>query len=56
MNSVYREDIPGDITEEYACKCEYWMSAENDESVLDYFTLSNGNYIVKLQQDQVLKC
>ena len=41
MKSLYGENLRKDITEEYKCKSENWMSTENDERVLDYWRLAN---------------
>ena len=50
MNSLYGVQIRRDISESYYCKSEFWMKTEFDENVLDYWDLSNGNYIVKLKR------
>ena len=47
MNSLYGVQIRKDINESYYCKSETWMKTEFDESVLEYWKLPNGNYIVK---------
>ena len=50
MNNLYGVQIRRDINESYYCKSETWMKTEYDENVLDYWKLSNGNYIVKLKK------
>ena len=50
MNSLYGVQIRKDISESYYCKSEKWMKTEFDENVLDYWKLSNGNYIVKMKK------
>ena len=54
MNSLYGVQIRKDINESYYCKSETWMKTEFDESVLDYWKLPNGNYIVKMKEDDGL--
>ena len=54
MNSLYGVQIRKDINESYSCKSETWMKTEFDENVLDYWRLSNGNYIVKMKNDDGL--
>ena len=54
MNSLYGENIRKDINEKYSCKSEHWMSTQYDENVLDYWKLLNGEYIVKLKEDDGL--
>ena len=54
INSLYGVQIRKDINESYYCKSEIWMKTEFDENVLDYWKLSNGNYIVKMKKDDGL--
>ena len=54
MNSLYGVQIRKDINDSYYCKSERWMKTEYDENILDYWKLSNGNYIVKMKQDDGL--
>ena len=54
MNSLYGVQIRKDINESYLCKSETWMKTEFNENVLDYWTLPNGNYIVKMKRDDGL--
>ena len=54
MNSLYGVQIRRDISESYYCKSETWMKTEFDENVLDYWKLPNGNYIVKMKEDDGL--
>ena len=54
MNSLYGVQIRRDINESYYCKSETWMKTEFDENVLDYWKLTNGNYIVKMKKDDGL--
>ena len=42
MNSLSGEQIRKNFEEEYACKSECSMLTEYDESVKDYWKLSNG--------------
>ena len=55
MNSLYGVQIRKDINESYYCKSETWMKTEFDENVLDYWKLTNGNYIVKMKKDDGLE-
>ena len=50
MNSLHGVQIRKDIDQSYKCKSKHWMETENDENVLDYWKLPNGNYIVKLKK------
>ena len=52
MEKIEKEDT----TEEYKCKSENWMSIDYVERVLDHRSLSNGEYVVKVKQDERLKC
>ena len=54
MNSLYGVQIRRDINESYYCKSETWMKTEFDENLLDYWKLTNGNYIVKMKKDDGL--
>ena len=54
MNSLYGFQIRRDNNESYYCKSETWMKTEFDENVLDYWKLTNGNYIVKMKRDDGL--
>ena len=54
MNSLYGVQIRKDIDESYSCKSEHWMQTEYDDNVLDYWKMSNGNYIVKIEKDEGL--
>ena len=54
MNSLYGVQIFRDINESYYCKSETWIKTEFDETVLDYWRLQNGNYIVKMKKDEGL--
>ena len=54
MNSLYGVQIRRDISESYYCKSETWMKTEFDENVLEYWKLTNGNYIVKMKKDDGL--
>ena len=54
MNSLYGVQIRKDINESYSCKSETWMKTEFDENVLDYWKLTNGNYIVRMKKDDGL--
>ena len=51
MNSLYEENIRKDITEEYKCESEFWMSTETDDKILEYWRLPKDEYIVKLKQN-----
>ena len=52
MNSLYGIQIRKDINGSYYCKSETWMKTENDENVLDYRKLPNGNDIVRIRKDE----
>ena len=54
MNSLYGVQIRKDIDQSYKCKSQHWMETEYDDNVLDYWKLPNGNYIVKLKEDDGL--
>ena len=54
MNSSYGVQIRKDINDSYFCKPEQWMKTEYDKITLDYWKLSNGNYIVKMKKDDGL--
>ena len=54
MNGLYEVQIRRDINESYYYKSETWMETEFDENVLDYWKLPNGNYIVKMKNDDRL--
>ena len=56
MIILFGENIRKDITEEYKCKSEFRMSAECNERVLDNWKLPNGEYVVKLKQDDGSEC
>ena len=55
MNSLYGIHMCEDKIKFYICKTEHWMKTEFDENVLDYWKLPNGNYIIKLKQDDGLE-
>ena len=60
MNALYGEQIRKDIEEKFACKSKMWKQTEYDERVVDYWKISNINYIVKMidnagLEDQVKK-
>ena len=48
MNSLYGVQIWRVIIESYCYKSQHWMEAEDNEIVVDYWKLPNGNYIVIL--------
>ena len=52
MNNLYWEKSRKDITYEYTCNSEYWMSTEYDERVSGYWRLPNRKNISKLEQDE----
>ena len=54
LNSLYGVQKPKGINESYSCKSEVWMKTEYDENVLDYWKLSNGNYILMIKRDDGL--
>ena len=54
MNSLYGVQIRRDINESYYCKSETWMKTEFVENALDYWKLTNGNYIVQMKKDDGL--
>ena len=51
MNSLYGVQLHKGINELYKRKSEHWMQTEYDDNVLHYWSLSNGNYIVKMKKD-----
>ena len=51
MNSLYGEQKRKDIDESYQYKSEHWIMTENDERVLDYQKISQGNFFVKMKGD-----
>ena len=53
MNRFYGVQIRKDIDQSYRCKSQHRMETECDENVLDYWELSNGNFIVKLKKTMV---
>ena len=52
MNSLYGEQIRKDIEEKFTFKSEMWMMTNYDERVVDYWKISNFNYIVKMIDDK----
>ena len=46
MNSLYDVQIRRDNNDFYKCESQNWMETEYDDKVLDYWRLTNGNYIV----------
>ena len=54
MNSLYGVQIWKVINESFCCKSEHWMQTEYDETVLDYWKLPNGNYILRMKKDDGL--
>ena len=50
--SVYGGNIRKDINEEYKCVTENWMRENFDDRVKEWFPLRNGNFIVKLEDDE----
>ena len=55
MNALYGEFLRNEILESYKCKSELWMMAEYDGRTIDYEQITNGNYIVKLKDDEGLQ-
>ena len=55
MNALYGEFLRKEILESYKCKSEMWMMTEYDERVIDYQKINNGNYIVKMKDDEGLQ-
>ena len=47
MKGTNGENIRKDVTGEYKCKSEFWMSTEYNWRNLDYLRLTNREYIVK---------
>ena len=45
MNSFFAENMIKDITEEYVCKSESWLSREYMQRVLDYWRLPIREFI-----------
>ena len=54
MNNLYGCQIRKDRETTNHCISEQWMKTEYDENVLDYWKLSNENYIVKMKKDDGL--
>ena len=54
MKSLYRVQIRKNIDQFCKCKSEHWMQTEYDENELVYRKLPNGNYLVKLKNDDGL--
>ena len=56
MNNLshYGVQIQKDIDQFFNCKSEHWMQTEHDKNVLEYWKLANGNYIVKMKNDDAL--
>ena len=52
MNSLRGVQIRKDIDQSYKCKSQHWMETENDDIVLDYWRLPNGNFMVELKKDE----
>ena len=50
--SVYGGNIRKDINEEYKCVTENWMRENFDDRIKEWFPLKNGNFIVKLEDDE----
>ena len=50
--SVYGGNIRKDINEEYKCVTENWMRENFDARIKEWFPLKNGNFIVKLEDDE----
>ena len=50
--SVYGGNIRKDIDEEYKCVTENWMRENFDDRIKEWFALKNGNFIVKLEDDE----
>ena len=50
--SVYGGNIRKDINEEYKCVTENWIKENFDDRVQEWFPLKNGNFIVKLEDDE----
>ena len=48
-NAVYVGCIRKDIEESYKCVTQSWMKNEYDESVIEWFHLKNGNFMVKVK-------
>ena len=55
VDALYGEFLRKEILESYKCKSELWMMTEYDERVIDYEKVNNGNYIVKLKDDEGLQ-
>ena len=49
---MYGGNIRKDKSEEYKCVTEIWMRESFDDRVEEWFSLKNGNLIVKLQDDE----
>ena len=51
-NSVYGGCIRKDIEESYKCVTQNWMKNENDDSLIEWFPLKNGNIMVKIKDKE----
>ena len=51
-SSVYGGNIRNDIDEEYVCVNETWMRENFDDGVKEWFSLKNGNSILKLEDEK----
>ena len=54
MNCLYGVQLRRYFDESYRCKSEHWTGTEDDDNVLDYWKLLNGNYIVEFKKDDGL--
>ena len=55
LNSLFGIQKLRIINELYKGKSQHWMETEYDDNVLEYSKLQNGNYIVKLKNDETDK-
>ena len=51
MNLLYGQLFRKDNDEEYIIRSENWLVKNNDERVVDYEPLPNGEYVMEFQSD-----
>ena len=54
MNSFFWSSNSKVNNEFFKCLSEHWMQTEYDDNVIDYWKLTNGIYLVKLEEDDGL--
>ena len=51
MNSLHGQPLRKDIDEEYIIKSKNWLAINNDEKVVEYEPLQNGEFAIKTKKD-----